>query len=179
MPYFYFLRHAPTANNQLGLRCGGDLDLPLVDNFRSFLSEPIASLQGFRIKKIYTSSLIRTTETARAIALEQTPPPSIVVDDRLKERYLGALNSKEIQATQPLLANPPSDSGVECGEAFSKRVNAALSDLFQKEGADLCRVLVVGSKGPARVLSEQFTFELCGGRRELYGNCQLIKFFVA
>lgn len=179
MPYFYFLRHAPTVNNQLGLRCGGDLDIPLVHNFRDFLSEPIASLRGLDIKTIYTSSLVRTIDTARAIASAQTPPPPIVVDDRLKERHLGALNFRDIPTTQPLLANPPSDAGVECGKVFSKRVNAALNDLFEKEREDLSRILVVGSKGPARVLSEQFPFELCGGRKELYGNCQLIKFLVA
>jgi 2,3-bisphosphoglycerate-dependent phosphoglycerate mutase len=179
MGHFYFLRHAPTINNQLGIRCGGDLDLPLVENFLDFLREPILALQGLGIQTIYTSSLVRTMGTARAIADASDPTPSIVVDDRFKERGLGALNSQDIQATQPFLTNPPSDAGVECGRAFSDRVNAAMDGLLQNEGADPRHVLVVGSKGPARVLSEKFPFELCGGRRELYGNCQLIKFFVA
>jgi 2,3-bisphosphoglycerate-dependent phosphoglycerate mutase len=178
MRHFYFLRHAPTANNQLGLRCGGDLDPPLVENFQEFLREPISALRTLQIKRIYTSSLIRTIETARAIACEQVLPPTVVVDDRLRERRLGKLNSMGVHATQSLLVNPPHDAGVECGEAFCERVNAALYDLLQREGANLHHVLVVSSKGPARVLSEKYPFELCGGAQELYGNCQLIKFFV-
>jgi broad specificity phosphatase PhoE len=142
------------------------------------LEVPIRLLEQIAIQKIYTSALQRTLSTAEAVSRALTTKPAILLEDRFKERALGSLNSQEIVLTEPLLKNPPPGSGVECRDHFSARVLAAAQEMIGTEGHSLDRILVVSSKGPARVLSEQFHYELAGGERQLYANSQLIKFFV-
>jgi probable phosphoglycerate mutase len=64
-----FVRHGATAFNLAGIRCGGDLDVPLVEAGRcqaAAAAERIRAL-GIPVGVIVASDLRRTRETAEII----------------------------------------------------------------------------------------------------------------
>lgn len=178
MSYFYFIRHAPTLNNIKEIRCGGDVDLPLIDNFQPYLKDALFEIKKISIKKIYTSSLIRTTHTAAFISQKLNSKPVITIDDRIKERSLGKLNFLDIKSTQEIIRTPPIDYDVESNQAFQDRVYDCINHITEVERDNLNNLLIVSSKGVARILSEKLKFNTVNGPNDIYANCQLIKFFL-
>ncbi len=178
MSFFYFIRHAPTQNNIDKVRCGGDVNVPLINGFEDYTKPSLIELNKFSISNIYTSDLIRTYETAKFIAKYSSTAPAIVIDNRLKERFLGKLNFQEITSTENFLKNPPKNYGVENNDVFASRILDVINHIKNQEKKDISKTLVVSSKGVARVLSEQFKFEIIGPSKDIYANCQLIKFFL-
>ena len=165
-----FVRHGATAANLAGLRCGGDLDLPLTDEGREqarAAGRQIAALPtppGL----IVTSALDRTVETARLIALS-LPGIEILVRPALAERRLGLWNLRTIEVTQPWFDARQCPPAGESHEAFADRISAAAVELVPLLPS---RPLLVGSKGVARVLGE-----LCGvPRRSPLANAALVDF---
>lgn len=178
MSYFYFIRHAPTINNIKNIRCGGDVDLPLIEDFQKYIEDSLHEIKKASISKIYTSPLIRTTSTAEFIAQQLNTNPIISTDDRIKERLLGKLNFLDINATQEILRNPPTEYEVEDNFTFQERVIDFINQIKEIECHNLNTTLIVSSKGIARVLTEHFDFEKVNGGSDIYANCQLIKFFI-
>lgn len=178
MSYFYFIRHAPTANNIKKIRCGGDIDIPLIENFEPYLKEALVRIKEISINKIHTSPLLRTTHTAKFIAQQLSKNTTITIDDRLTERSLGKLNFLDIQATQEIIRNPPISYDVEDNKIFQDRVIDYVNELRKIEPYNLNKTLVVSSKGIARILTETLKFEVLNGETDVYANCQLIKIFL-
>ena len=99
-----FVRHGATAPNQAGLRCGGDLDVPLVELGRRQADDAgvrIARLRP-RVGLIVTSDMLRTRETAALIA-KHLPGVPILVEPGFAERRLGGWNLRSVNETQPWL----------------------------------------------------------------------------
>jgi probable phosphoglycerate mutase len=147
-----FVRHGATAPNLAGLRCGGDLDEPLSDLGRRQALDVARQLQASRARLglIVSSGLLRTDETAGIIALalgglRVTTLPGFA------ERRLGAWNLRPIAETQPWLAGGVTPPGGESRATFFERIVGAVEQLWPllPQG-----VLLVGSKGVARVLGE-------------------------
>lgn len=178
MKYFYFIRHAPTANNINKIRCGGDLDIPLIGDFQPFLEDALLEIRELFISKIYTSSLIRTKDTAAFITQKLNINIKITIDDRIKERSLGKLNFLDIKSTQAIIRNPPDIYEAEDNQIFTNRVLNFINHIKTTECSNLNATLVVSSKGVARILTENFKFEKVSGENDIYANCQLIKFFL-
>jgi broad specificity phosphatase PhoE len=178
MGYFYFIRHAPTINNIKNKRCGGDLDLPLIENYSNYLKNALDQISYISINKIYTSRLIRTNDTSKLIANFLSNKPQIILDDRLKERTLGNLNHQSIKQTQIILKEPPESYGIEGEKEFRARVLLAIDEIRTIESNNIKNVLIVSSKGVARVFSENFKYAFIGETADLYLNCQLIKFYL-
>lgn len=178
MGYFYFIRHAPTINNIKNKRCGGDLDLPLIENYSSYLINALDQISYISINKIYTSRLIRTNDTSKFISNFLSKTPQIILDDRLKERTLGILNDQPIKETQIILKRPPESYGVEDEDKFRARVLLALDEIRTIESHNIKNILIVSSKGVARIFSENFKYAFIGETTDLYSNCQLIKFYL-
>lgn len=178
MSHFYFIRHAPTLNNLKNIRCGGDVDLPLIEDFQKYIEDSLHEIKKASISKIYTSPLIRTTSTAAFIAQHLTTNPIISTDNRIKERALGKLNFLDINATQEILRNPPAEYDVEDNCIFQERVIDFINQIKEIECNTLNTTLIVSSKGIARVLTEHFEYEKVNGGNDIYANCQLIKFFI-
>jgi len=114
-----FVRHGATAANSAGLRCGGDLDLPMTalgHEQAQRIAERVAQLQP-PVGLIVTSDLRRTRETAVAIKRRQ-PGIAVVVEPAFAERHLGQWNLLPIHDSQPWLeagmtrpaANPTTSS---------------------------------------------------------------------
>jgi len=147
-----FVRHGATAANLAGLRCGGDLDLPLTDLGRAQAAEAAVQLAPLRpaIGLIVTSDLSRTRETAAIIA-HTMPGIEVLVEPDLAERRLGEWNLKPIAATQAWLEARCTPPGGESDDEFADRIARGLRRIKAQLPA---RPLVVGSKGVARILGE-------------------------
>jgi probable phosphoglycerate mutase len=147
-----FVRHGATAPNLAGLRCGGDLDVPLTAVGRrqaATVAEHIAGLDP-PVKLIVTSDLKRNRETADIIA-RRLPGVTTLVQPAFSERRLGAWNLKPIAQTQPWFEARQTPPGGESDDEFTRRVADAVRQIKQQLAE---RPLLVGSKGVGRVLGE-------------------------
>ncbi|MCL4695548.1 MAG: phosphoglycerate mutase family protein, partial [Burkholderiaceae bacterium] len=147
-----FVRHAATAPNLAGLRCGGDLDVPLTAIGRqqaAALAERIARMDP-PVKLIVTSDLKRNRETADIIA-SRLKSVTLMVQPAFSERRLGAWNLKPIAETQAWLEARMTPPGGESDDEFTHRVADAVRNI-KRQLAE--RPLLVGSKGVGRVLGE-------------------------
>ena len=96
-----FVRHGATSANTAGLRCGGDLDLPLTGLGRAqaeVAAQLIAELSP-PVGLIVTSDLVRTRETA-AIVARALPEVPIIIEAEFAERRMGDWNLRPIAETQ-------------------------------------------------------------------------------
>src|SRR6185436_7812420 len=126
----YFVRHGVTEPNFRGFRCGGDLDIPLMDIGcdQAYLLAKQIEKMNLRIGLIVTGSLIRTRQTASIISgvLGNLP---VEVEPLLNERRLGQWNNRPIGETEDLLAARMTPPGGESEEEFDARVQAALEKI--------------------------------------------------
>ena len=147
-----FVRHGATAPNLAGLRCGGDLDVPLTALGREQAQRvaPVVAALRPRVGLIVTSDLSRTRETAALIA-HHLPGVPVVVEPGFAERRLGRWNLMSIEETQPWLEARMTPPGGESDAEFVDRVARAVRRIKTHLHE---RPLLVGSKGVARVLGE-------------------------
>lgn len=166
-----FLRHGATALNEAGLRCGGDVDLPLSElGHRQAVSAARELMQRQpRVGVIVVSNLQRTRQTAEIIA-RCLRGVEVVVEAGFNERRLGAWNRRPIGETQKELAAGVTPPGGESGHEFAHRVRHAVTTTLVPLLPR--RTLLVGSKGVARVLGE-----ISGGTAsEPLGNAEIVEF---
>ena len=148
-----FMRHGTTALNAAGLRCGGDVDLPLTELGRQqavLAAQRLAAVRP-RVGVIVVSALQRTRQTAAIVgdALRGAP---IVIDAAFNERRLGEWNRRPIAETQAELEAGITPPGGESSAEFTQRISHAVeTTLLPLLGQ---RPLLVASKGVARVLGE-------------------------
>jgi probable phosphoglycerate mutase len=169
----YFVRHGVTEPNFRGFRCGGDLDIPLMDIGcdQAYLLAKQIEKMNLRIGVIVTGSLIRTRQTASIISgvLGNVP---IEVEPLFNERRLGHWNNRPIADTEELLKAKVTPPGGESEEEFAKRLATALDHLRPMLDR---RPLLVSSKGVGRVLNA-----ILGGQdRMQVGNGEIVEFSVA
>jgi 2,3-bisphosphoglycerate-dependent phosphoglycerate mutase len=151
-----FVRHGATALNLAGLRCGGDLDVPLTPEGRAQALAVAADLAGLQqvgphaVGVIVTSHLQRTRETAEIIA-RHLGGLRVVVQPMFAERHLGAWNCLPIATTQARLLAGTTPPGGEPNAVFEARVAQALRAIA---GLWAERPLLVSSQGVARVLGQ-------------------------
>jgi probable phosphoglycerate mutase len=169
----YFVRHGVTEPNFRGLRCGGDLDIPLMDIGcdQAYLLAKQIEKMSLGIGVIVAGSLIRTRQTASIISgvLGNVP---VEVEPLINERRLGQWNNQPIAETEAQLAARVTPPGGESEEEFTARVGLALEAL--RPHLDR-RPLLVSSKGVGRVINM-----LLGGEgRMQVGNGEIVEFAVA
>lgn len=170
---FHFVRHGVTEPNFRGLRCGGDLDLPLMDIGcdQSYLLARQVQKMHLRIGVIVSGSLIRTRQTAAIISgvLGNVP---VEIEPLLNERRLGQWNNRPIAETEEQLASRVTPPGGESEDEFTQRVAAALERLKPMMAR---RPLVVSCKGVGRVMHA-----LLGGTgRMQVANGEVVEFTLA
>jgi probable phosphoglycerate mutase len=170
---FYFVRHGVTEVNFKGLRCGGDLDVPLMDvgcDQAYLLAKQIHRME-LGIGIIVAGSLIRTRQTASIISgvLGNIP---VEIEPLINERHLGQWNNRPIHETEEALKNNEPPPGGEAEEVFESRVSRALDRLRPYHDR---RPLLVSSKGVGRVMNQ-----LLGGEgRMQVGNGEVVEFALA
>jgi len=169
----YFVRHGVTEPNFRGFRCGGDLDLPLMDIGcdQAYLLAKQIDKMNLRIGVIVAGSLIRTRQTASIISgvLGNVP---IEMEPLVNERRLGQWNNRPIAETEEMLAARVTPPGGESEDEFTQRISLALEHM--RPHLDR-RPLLVSSKGVGRILNV-----LLGGQgRMQVGNGEIVEFAVA
>jgi probable phosphoglycerate mutase len=169
----YFVRHGITEPNFRGFRCGGDLDIPMMDIGcdQAYLLAKQIDKMNLHIGVIIAGSLLRTRQTASIIGGVLGDVP-LIIEPLLNERRLGEWNNRPIADTEELLARRVTPPGGESEEEFTVRVTEALEHVrpyFER------RPLLVSSKGVGRVIHG-----LLGGEERMQvGNGEIVEFAVA
>ena len=168
----YFVRHGVTEPNFRGYRCGGDLDIPLMDIGcdQAYLLAKQIERMNLRVGMIIAGSLIRTRQTASIMSgvLGNLP---IEVEPLVNERRLGQWNNRPIAETEDLLAAKVTPPGGESEGEFTARIELALDRIrphLEK------RPLLVSSKGVGRILNQI----LGGTGRMNVANGEIVEFTV-
>ena len=169
----YFVRHGITEPNFRGFRCGGDLDLPMMDIGcdQAYLLAKQIERMHLRMGVIVAGSLIRTRQTASIISGVLGTVP-VEIEPLFNERKLGQWNNRPIAETEEQLQKRITPPGGESEEQFEARIALAfehLRPLLEK------RPLIVSSKGVGRVLHNL----LGGTERMTVGNGEIVEFAVA
>ena len=169
----FFVRHGITEPNFRGFRCGGDLDIPMMDIGcdQAYLLAKQIEKMNLRIGVIIAGSLIRTRQTASIISGVLGTVP-VEIEPLLNERKLGQWNNKPIADTEDMLKRRVTPPGGESDEQFESRIALAFEHL--RPTLDR-RPLLVSSKGVGRVLNN-----LLGGTERMnVGNGEIVEFSVA
>ncbi|AWR98200.1 histidine phosphatase family protein [Acidianus sulfidivorans JP7] len=93
MVLILFIRHGFAVSNQQKILSHDNNLYPLTDEGEKQARFVAQELKKLNISKIYTSPVLRAYQTARIIGDELSLIP--IVDDRLRERYLGELNNRK------------------------------------------------------------------------------------
>ena len=169
----YFVRHGITEPNFRGFRCGGDLDLPMMDIGcdQAYLLAKQIERMHLRIGVIIAGSLIRTRQTASIISGVLGTVP-VEVEPLLNERKLGQWNNRPIAETEDMLRRGVTPPGGESEQQFKARVALAFEHLRPHLER---RPLLVSSKGVGRILNAI----LGGTERMAVANGEIVEFAVA
>lgn len=169
----FFVRHGITEPNFRGFRCGGDLDIPMMDIGcdQAYLLAKQIEKMNLRIGVIIAGSLIRTRQTASIISGVLGTVP-VQIEPLLNERKLGQWNNKPIADTEDMLKRRVTPPGGESDEQFESRIALAFEHLRPTLER---RPLLVSSKGVGRVLNSL----LGGTERMSVGNGEIVEFAVA
>src|SRR5260221_9510953 len=126
----YFVRHGITEPNFRGFRCGGDLDLPMMDIGcdQAYLLAKQIDKMNLRIGMIVAGSLIRTRQTASIISGVLGTVP-IEIEPLLNERKLGQWNNRPIAETEDMLKRKGTPPAGESQDQFDAPVALALQHL--------------------------------------------------
>jgi probable phosphoglycerate mutase len=148
-----FVRHGATQPNLDGLRCGGDLDLPLTGLGREQVAAAAQRIAaaGWPIDLIVASDLERTRESARIVS-DALGGVEIAIDPGWRERALGRWNLCPVADHEAALRAGQQPPGGESAAAFADRIEQALQRLLMRSST---LPLLIGSKGVARVLGER------------------------
>jgi 2,3-bisphosphoglycerate-dependent phosphoglycerate mutase len=148
---FFFVRHGITEQNLHGVRCGGDLDVPLMDLGcdQAYLMAKQVRHMDLGLQVIVAAGLIRARQTA-LIMSGVLGGLQVVFEPEFNERRLGEWNNQSIEGTEKLLGQGQDPPGGETEAQFTARVRHGLdlSGFYLEQ-----RALVVSSKGVARVLN--------------------------
>lgn len=165
-----FVRHGATQPNLDGLRCGGDVDVPMTHiGHEQILQTAQRLLQsGTRVDLIITSGLLRAQQSAAIISRVMGHLP-IVIMPSFNERLLGQWNLQPAVNNEAAMRSGVTPPGGESNHNFTARVRDALVHLSEAlDGAyghpsanhNVARLsqsqapLMVGSKGVSRVMHE-------------------------
>ena len=152
---FYFMRHGQTEANRDNVSSGGDCNVVLTDYGRAQAEQArtILKNKGIVPSAIICASLDRTLETAKII--NDRLKVDILLNDGLTERHLGDWNGQKSVITNRLLRAGKTPPDGESPKTFKTRVVATFTDIVTN---DIDQILVIGSRGTARILLEQTNY---------------------
>lgn len=169
----YFVRHGQTEWNKIG-KMQGHKDIELNDEGREQAQVVKEKLQGIKFDKVFSSPLIRATETAKIISNQE-----ITIDNRLIERFNGELEGKfkkDIKVFPDF--NDPNDTrfGIESLDSFKSRINDFLDEITKKYKDK--NILVVTHAGVCLYVRCYFEGEPNGILYECYKlkNCEVLSY---
>ena len=149
---FWFVRHGETESNVRGLRCGGDVDIPLTAHGEQQIRALAPQIGALGIDLIVSSALQRTQRSALILS-GMLGGIAILTEPLFNERRLGAWNGRPHQEAEHLLRSGMTPPGGEAEDQFRQRILQGVAGLREKIPHS---ILVVSSKGVARILSATF-----------------------
>lgn len=145
----YFIRHGETEYNK-AFRFQGHLDIPLNETGLQQAQTALENSKHYSFDKIYCSPLSRAKQTANIINSYHNL--EIILDDRLKEIYMGSLQGQAFKdlssEDQKLAFTKPDYFGGESHEKFCERV----VDFFKEIEDSNENILIVSHGGIYRAL---------------------------
>ncbi len=145
----YFIRHGESEANLRGVFAGQKEDSILTEKGRLQAIETAENLKSlsFKIDRIISSPLKRTTETAEIIAKEiGFPVNQIEIDDRITEYDMGSLTGTPIKKISSMLLI--SALNAESTIKFHDRIFSCMKELSNSPK----NILVVSHAGVGRIL---------------------------
>ncbi|QKR00417.1 histidine phosphatase family protein [Metallosphaera tengchongensis] len=97
MTLILFIRHGQSVSNINKILSHDVHNFPLTEEGREQAKKVAQELKKIKINTIFTSPILRAYQTARIIGDELGLVP--VIDERLRERWLGELNNKKFDPT--------------------------------------------------------------------------------
>lgn len=165
---FWFVRHGETDFNRRGLRCGGDVDVPLNTHGEDQIRALAPQIGALGIGLIVSSALVRTRRSALIISSMLGGIP-IQTQPLFNERSLGAWNGRPYAEAEALIRAGATPPGGEAEAQFRQRILSGVAGLSLAQNT-----LVVSSKGVARILDAC----LGGGTLRPAENGKLIRYSV-
>ncbi|BDC18315.1 2,3-diphosphoglycerate-dependent phosphoglycerate mutase [Acidianus sp. HS-5] len=145
-----FIRHGHSVSNQNRILSHDINNYPLTEEGQLQAKNVAKELLKLKITKIFTSPILRAYQTATIIANELGQIP--IIDERLRERYLGDLNNKRFDPSDHwkirLIKGQIEVKGLEPWESMQKRVTEFVNSVSNEEGA----VIAVSHYDPIRAL---------------------------
>ncbi|MCL4387793.1 histidine phosphatase family protein [Candidatus Marsarchaeota archaeon] len=126
----YFVRHGEAETNKNDMLSSKYDGYPLTEHGRAQISETAAQLEGIEFSSAYSSPLLRARQTAEILVGKRKL--DIQIDDRLRERGMGAMEGKSANKGNwiiPMLRKREYSMGVESFESISERVYSFLKGL--------------------------------------------------
>jgi broad specificity phosphatase PhoE len=168
MQKLYFIRHAQTVLSEQGLRAGSS-ETPLSKAGREQAKLAGRAAKKLQIDRIVSSSMGRTTETARIIAREiGYPLEDVVYTDLFVERRFGVLEEKPYSFTTKV----DEYEGVEPLDSLMARVAEGLSLV---KSLNATNVLVVGHGSMGRALRTVISPEYPFDQQNRFENAKIVK----
>lgn len=139
-------RHGETEENKAGIM-QGYLPGVLSELGREQAGKLAERLKDEKIDLIVSSDLARALDTAKVVA-EFHPGVELVLDDRLRERFLGKFQGKTKESLgipkERLISDFISGGNVEGGDEFFDRAGALVEDVLKRSEEN---ILLVGHNG--------------------------------
>lgn len=136
MVFVFFIRHGFAVSNQQKILSHDNNLYPLTEEGEKQAKSVANELKKVKISKIYTSPVLRAYQTARIIGDELGLIP--IIDDRLKERYLGELNNRKFDLNEhwklKLIKGQIEVKGIENWSSMQKRMIEFINSLKKDDG---------------------------------------------
>lgn len=152
----YLIRHGETDWNKQG-KIQGYIDIPLNQQGRLQAKILASKLKEISIDRIYTSDLLRASQTAEII--NKSMKSHLISEERLRERNYGEWQKlswsevhsqnpdlKEEWKTNPVHSKPPKGESLQ---DLYERVNNFLSEILKTE---MNNILIVAHNSPLKIL---------------------------
>jgi len=120
------VRHGESISNTKGIISSDIEGYPLTKKGNMQAAFAAKQLSTLNIERIRSSPVQRARETASIISAEVGP--SVEIDDRLRESYLGSFNNTEI-AVFPAVGRSRDGLGVETWEQHQERMLSAIDSV--------------------------------------------------
>ncbi len=145
------IRHGQSVSNINRILSHDINQYPLTEDGREQAKKAGKEVSKLSPKKIFTSPILRAYQTATLIGEVTGLIP--IIDDRLKERYLGELNNKQFEPNEhwklKLLKREIEIKGIENWELLRRRVTEFVNDLRKTESGV---VIAVSHSDPIRAI---------------------------
>ncbi|WP_371803019.1 histidine phosphatase family protein [Candidatus Lokiarchaeum ossiferum] len=152
----YLIRHGETDWNKQG-KIQGHMDIALNQKGRLQAKILASKFKNIKIDRIYTSDLLRASQTAEII--NKTTKSLLIADERLRERNYGVWqnyswsevhsqnpNLKEEWRTNPVHSKPPKGESIH---DLYNRITRFLSELISDAKNN---ILIVAHNSPLKIL---------------------------